>query len=142
VDLSSRRKKSVGKQDTRRIGVHPLVKVRPPREKIHNGIRGFWDMLQCVVKILQELDPPGLAARDFLQFSEVLEVFVVSADMNWMLSTKEEWTATFEAKDHSKELLVMGVVVGFGQKEAAGVESDRVEPVVIFLGDDYSQGVA
>jgi hypothetical protein len=55
-----------------------------------------------------------------------------------MLGTEEEWTATFETKDYSEELFVMGIIVGFSWKEAAGVESDWVEPVIVLLGDDYS----
>jgi hypothetical protein len=37
VDFSSR-KKGVGEQNTRRIGVHPLVKVRPPGEEVRDGV--------------------------------------------------------------------------------------------------------
>jgi hypothetical protein len=88
------------------------------------------------------LDPPGLSARDLLRLTEILEVFVVSTNANRVFSTEEEWSATFEAKNNTKELLVVGVVVGFCRKETAGVEGDGMKTVVIFLGDNHSQGVA
>jgi hypothetical protein len=66
---------------------------------------------------------------------------MVSADTNWVFGTKEELTATFKAKNNTKEFLIMGVVVGFHGQETVGVEGDGMEPVLVFLGDDHSQGV-
>jgi hypothetical protein len=44
-------------------------------------------MFKGVVKILEELYPPGLPAHDFLWFMEVLEILVVSADTNGVFRT-------------------------------------------------------
>jgi DNA-directed RNA polymerase specialized sigma54-like protein len=73
-------------------------------------------VFQRIIKVLQELDPSGLAARDFLWLAEVLEILVVGADTNRMLSTKEERAATFEAKDHAQQFLIVCIVVGFCRK--------------------------
>jgi hypothetical protein len=142
MDLSCGGKKGVGKKNTRAIGIHPLVKVRSPGQEVRDRVRRAGDMLQCVVEILEELDPPGLVAHDFLWLLEVLEVFVVSADANRMLGTKEEGMAALETEDDTEELFVVGIVVGFCWKETAGVEGNGMKPVLIFLGDDDSQGIA
>jgi hypothetical protein len=99
-------------------------------------------MFESVVEILQKLDPLGLSARDLLRFAEVLEVFVVGADADRVLSTKEEWAATFETKDDAKEFLIMSVIIGFCREETVRVESNGMKPILVFLGDDYPESVA
>jgi hypothetical protein len=84
VDLLSR-KKGVGEQNMRKIRVHPLVKVRSLGKEVHNCVQGSRDMFQCVIKILEELDPPGLPARNLLRLSKILQVFMVYMNTNGML---------------------------------------------------------
>jgi hypothetical protein len=141
MDLASG-KKSVGKEHSRKIGVHPLVKVGSPGEEVSYRIRRAGNVLQSVVEVLEELDPAGLAASDFLRLSEILEVFVVGADANRVLGTEEERATTFEAENNTKELFVVGVVIGFRRKETAGVEGNGMQSVLILLGDDYPESVA
>jgi hypothetical protein len=112
VDLPSR-KKSVREEHTGKIRIHPLVKVRSPGQEVHNRIQHARDVFEGVIEILEELDPAGLAARDLLRFPEILKILMVSADTNRVFSTEKEWMAAFEAKNNTKEFLVMGVVVGF-----------------------------
>jgi hypothetical protein len=140
MDLPNR-KKSVGEEYTGQIGIHPLVKVRSPREEISNRIRRAGNVFQGVVKILEELDPPGLAARDFLWFTEVLEVFVVGTDTNRVFSTKEEWAAALKTEDNPKEFFIVGVIIGFRRKEATRVEGNRMKPILVLLGDDDAKSV-
>jgi hypothetical protein len=98
-------------------------------------------VLQGVVEVLEELDPAGLAARDFLRLPEVLEVLVIGADANRVLGTEEERATTPEAENNTKELFVVGVIIGFRREKTARVESNGVQPVLILLGDDYPQSV-
>jgi hypothetical protein len=67
---------------------------------------------------------------------EVLQVFVVSADTNGVFCSKEQWAATLEAKNHAEQLLIVSVVVDFGGKEAAGVEGDWVQAIIMLLGNN------
>jgi hypothetical protein len=112
VDFLSR-KKSVREKHMGKIGIHPLVKVRSLGQEVCDRVRRARNMLQYIVEILEKLDPLGLAARDFLWLSEVLEILVVSTDANWMLGTKEEGATALEAEDDTEKFLVVGIVVGF-----------------------------
>jgi hypothetical protein len=141
MDLSSG-KKGVGKEYSGKIGIHPLVKVRSPGEEVHNRVRRAGNVLQGVVKVLQKLDPPGLAAHDLLRLAEILEVFMVGVDTNWVLGTEEKRATTLETKDNAKEFLVVGVIIGLRGKETSGVEGDGVEAIIVFLGNDDTQRVA
>ena len=58
------------------------------------------DMFNGVVEVLQVFNPFGLSARDFLWLLEVLEVLMVSMNLNWFLGSKEEWASHLEAKNH------------------------------------------
>jgi hypothetical protein len=141
MDLSSR-KKGVGEEYTGQIGIHPLVKVRSPREEVSNRIRRAGNVFQGVVEVLEELDPPGLAARDFLWFAEVLEVFVVGTNADRVFSTQKEWAAALKPKDNPKEFFIVGVIVGFHWEEATRVEGNGMKSILVFLGDDDSKSVA
>jgi hypothetical protein len=88
------------------------------------------------------LDPPGLPARDLLRLAEILEVFMVGANADGVFGTEEKRATTLETENNTKEFLVMGVVVGFCWEETAGMEGNRVQPVLVFLGDDDPESVA
>jgi hypothetical protein len=51
--------------------------------------------------------------------AEVLEILVVSADLDGLCSTKEEGSTTFEPEQDGCKFLVVGIVVLFGGKETA-----------------------
>jgi hypothetical protein len=51
VDLSGR-KKGVGKENTGKIGIHPLVKVGSPREEVSDRVRRAGNMLQGIIEVL------------------------------------------------------------------------------------------
>jgi hypothetical protein len=77
------------------------------------------DMGQFIVEVLKVLDPAGLSSSNLLRLVEVLEVFVVGVNLDWLCSTKEEGSTTFEAEQDSCEFFVVGVIVLFGGEETA-----------------------
>jgi hypothetical protein len=136
------RKKSVVKEDAWFIGVHLLVKVLSSGKEIGDSVRMTWNVGQFIVKILEVLDPVGLATSNLLRLAEVLEVLVVSANLNQLCSAEEEGSTTFESKEDRCEFFVMGVVVLFGREETSGVEGDWVNSIVKLLQDDGSEGIS
>jgi hypothetical protein len=108
-------KKGVVKEDTQFVGIHLLVKVLSLRKEVGNGVRVTRDVGQLIIEVLKVLDPAGLSASNLLWLTEVLEVLVVSADLDGMCSSKEERSATFESEQDGCEFLVMGVVVLFSR---------------------------
>jgi hypothetical protein len=108
-------KKGVVKENTWFVGIHLLVKVLSLREEISDRIHMTGDVGQFIVEVLEVLDPVGLSASDLLRLSEVLKVFVVSADLDGVHGSKEERSTTFKPEQHGSKFLVMGVVVLFGR---------------------------
>src|SRR5260221_9220357 len=98
-------------------------------------------MFECVVEILEELNPSSLLSSDLLGLTEVLEVLVVSEDPDLVFSSEKQSSAALESKDDPCEFLVMHIVVLFRGEKASGVEGDGVHPVLVFLGNDDAQGV-
>jgi hypothetical protein len=64
-------KKGSGKENVS-VGFHPLVKVFAVGEKVSNSVSMTGDMFELEVKVLEKLNPVGLAACDLLQLSEIL----------------------------------------------------------------------
>ncbi len=56
-------------------------------EEVRDGVCMSWDVFEAVVKVLEELHPSGLTACNFLWLSEVLQVFMIHSDHNWMVGT-------------------------------------------------------
>ena len=54
------------------VGIHPLIKVFASGEEVGNSVGVSGDVIEVVVKVLEELHPLGLAAHDFLWLVEVL----------------------------------------------------------------------
>jgi hypothetical protein len=104
-------KKGVVKEDMRFVSIHLLVKVFSSRKEISDGVHVSGDMGQFIVKILKVLDPTGLSTSNLLWLTEVLEVFVVGADLDGVRSSKEKGVTTFEPEQDSCEFLVVGIVV-------------------------------
>src|SRR5260221_12614269 len=98
-------------------------------------------MFECVVEILEELNPSSLSSSDLLGLTEVLEVFVVGEDADLVFSSEEQSATALESKDDPCEFFIMHIVVLFRGEEASGVEGDGVHPILVLLGDDDSQGV-
>jgi hypothetical protein len=136
------RKKGVVKEDTRLVGIHLLVKVLSSGKEVSDSVHMTWNVGQFIVEVLKVLDPAGLSASNLLQLAEVLEIFVVGANFNWLCRAKEEGSTTLEAEQDGCEFLVMGIVVLFSQEETAGVEGDGVDSIVELLRDDGSEGVS
>lgn len=95
------------------VGIHPLVKVFSAQEKICDGVGGSRYVFKCIIEVLKELNPTRLSSCDLLWFAEVLEVFVVCADFDWVFCTKEKWPSTFESKDNAGKFFVVGVIILF-----------------------------
>src|SRR5260221_9184574 len=98
-------------------------------------------MFECVVEILEELNPSSLSSSDLLGLTEVLEVLVVGEDPDLVFSSEEQSTTTLESKDDPCEFFIMHIVVLFRGEKASGVEGDGVHPILVLLGNDDSQGV-
>ena len=131
----------IGEWDTREIRIHPRVKVFPAGQEVGDGVCSTRNMFQGIVKILQEFDPAGLAARYFLGFPEILQVFMVGEDAHGMLHAEEQGTTTFEAKDYASQFSVVDVIVPFRREETTRVEGDGVHSIIVLLGDNYTQGI-
>jgi hypothetical protein len=111
------RKKGVVKEDTWFIGIHLLVKVLSSGKEIGDGIHVTRDVGQFIIEILQVLDPAGLMASNLLRLAEVLEVFMVGANLDQLCCTKKEGSTTLKPEQDSCKFLVMGVIVLFGREE-------------------------
>jgi hypothetical protein len=64
---------------------------------------------------------------------EILEILVVSADVDWVLSSQEKWPSILKTEDNAKQFLIMGVIVYLSRKKATGVKGYRVKSIIIFL---------
>jgi len=54
-----------------------------------------------VIEVLEEFDPPCLAFRNFLWFSEVCEVLVICANSNWLFASQEVTLSFLEPKNNA-----------------------------------------
>ena len=79
---------------------------------------------------------------NFARIMEVLEILVISAHTNWVRGAKEEWLSAFEAEYYSSQFFVMRIVVCFCWQETSRVKGYRVDPILKFLGNNYTQGIA
>ena len=79
-------KKGKGKEDAH-VGIHPLIKVFSMGKEIGNSVSVSRDVFKVVIKVLEEFHPSGLLACDFLWLSEVLQVFMVCLDHDWMVGS-------------------------------------------------------
>jgi hypothetical protein len=86
----------------RKIGVHPLVKVRFLGEEVGDLVQGARDVLKSIIEILEELDPLGLVACDFLQFMEILKVFMICADADRVFRAQKERSTALKAKNNAE----------------------------------------
>ncbi len=100
----------------------------------------FKALVKVIVVVLKEFHPMGLAACDFLWLVEVLEVFVVCMDHNWVVGTQEVWMTTFESVDNGRHFFVMNVVILFSREESVGMEGNRMSSISELLTDDNTKG--
>jgi hypothetical protein len=107
-------KKGIVKEDTRFVGIYLLVKVLSSRKEVSDSVRVTRDVGQFIVKVLKVLNPVGLSTSNLLRLVEVLEVLVVSVNLDWLCSSKEEGSTTLEPEQDCCKFLVMGVVVLLG----------------------------
>jgi hypothetical protein len=109
------RKKGVIKEDMRFISIHLLVKVLSSGKEIGDGVCVTRDVGQFIIEVLQVLDPASLSASNLLWLTEVLEVLVVSTNLDRLCSSEEQRSTTFKAEQNSCEFLVVGIVILFGR---------------------------
>jgi hypothetical protein len=95
------------------IRIHPLVKVFPLGEKVGNHVGVSRDMFEYKVKVLEEFYPSGLPACNLLGLKEILEVFMIGSDGDWVFGTEEVRAGAFESVDDGGHFLVMDIVVSF-----------------------------
>src|SRR5258708_19666481 len=97
------------------------------------------DVIETVVEILEEFHPLGLASCDFLWLTEILEVFVICADHDGMISAKEIQATTFEAVYNGCHFFIMDVIVLFRREESSRVECNWVSSICEFLANDDTE---
>ena len=124
------------------ISIHPLVKVGMTREKIGDGIILTRDMGEVIVEILEVFDPMGLLARDFMGLMEVLEVFVVSMDLNRISSAKEEGSSHLEAKEDCSKFFVISIIIAFCREKTSAIKANGINTIVKSLSNNCSKGIA
>jgi hypothetical protein len=83
------RKKGIVKEDMWFVSIHLLVKVLSLGKEIGNSVGVSRNMGQFIVKVLEIFDPTSLMAGDLLGLTEILEVLVVSANLNRVCRSKE-----------------------------------------------------
>jgi hypothetical protein len=96
------------------VGIHLLVKVLLSGKEIGDSVRVTRDVGQFIVEILKVLDPAGLSASNLLRLTDVLEILVVGANLNWLCCSKKEGSTTLESEQDGCEFLVVGIIVLFG----------------------------
>ena len=52
-------------------------------EQVGNGVRGSGNVFECIIEILEELDPVGLSVGNFLWVMEKLKVAIIGANTGW-----------------------------------------------------------
>src|ERR1700730_10070650 len=73
---------------------------------------------------------------------EVLEVLMVSNNVNWSLRTFEIVPPSGEHLKYSEEFLVMSVIIQFGDAQGAGMKGDRVDFAVrCDHGEDHCNSI-
>jgi hypothetical protein len=92
------RKEGVVKEDTQFVSIHLLVKVLSSGKEIGDSVRVTRDVGQFIVEVLQILDPAGLSTSNLLRLAEVLEIFVVGANLDRLCSAEKEGLTTFESE--------------------------------------------
>jgi hypothetical protein len=106
-------KKGVVKEDTWFVGIHLLVKVLLTGKEIGDSIRVTGNVGQLIIEILKVLNLAGLSTSNLLQLAEILEILVVSTNLDGVCSSEKEGLTTLESKQDGCEFLVMGIVVLF-----------------------------
>jgi hypothetical protein len=75
----------------------------------------------------KELGPVHLMPSENLGSSEVLEIFVIHNNVNWVTCTLKVVMPSFKSFEDCKKLLVVDVVVNFSPRKGVGVKSDRMD---------------
>jgi hypothetical protein len=82
-------------------------------EEVGDGVSVSWHVIKYEIEVLKEFHPMGLSAGDFLGLVEVLEIFVISSDVNGMVGAQEVGVAAFESIDDGGHFFIVDVVVSF-----------------------------
>ena len=83
-------------------------------------------MKEADVVVAECQDVAGEAAIDFLGAAVILEILVISKNVDDELGTKEEVAPMFEGTDDGEEFLVPDRVILFSLGEGRGVITHRV----------------
>ncbi|KAF8623812.1 hypothetical protein AX17_007283 [Amanita inopinata Kibby_2008] len=89
------------------------------------------------IELEEVLGPAGLAAGEELGSGEILQVFVVSEDLNRITGAFQVAAPLFKHFIDREELFVMSIIIELGRSEGAGVERDRVEVAIIAVDGEY-----
>ncbi|KAF8627555.1 hypothetical protein AX17_006178 [Amanita inopinata Kibby_2008] len=89
------------------------------------------------VELAEELGPVGLAVGEELSSGEVLQVLVVSENLNRITRAFQIVVPLFKHFMDRKELFVTGIIVELSQSEGVGVEHNGVEVAIIAVDGEY-----
>src|ERR1700759_95726 len=90
-------------------------------------------MLQCEIKTSEINRPASLSAIEITRRHEVLQVLVVSTNVDRVIRTFEEMTPFFKCANNSEHFLVVNLVIPFYRAQSTRVKSNWM-PLIIFRG--------
>ena len=100
------------------------VVIRAARQSV-GAIGSAWLVEEADVVVAEREDIAGEAAVDFLGASVILEILVVSENVDNKFGAKQEVAPVFEGADNGKKFPIPDQVISFSRSEG-GVVSHRV----------------
>ena len=98
--------------------------------------------MDCEVEGREVLGPVSLVACKHFSCGKILEILVVSNDINSESGTLEVMTPDFEAFEDGEKLLVVGVIVALSVSEGMGMEGNWVDVAIRSdSGNNAGQGI-
>ena len=90
------------------------------------------------VKSGEQEGPPGLPKVEALRCTEILQVFMVGPDQEWLFCSFQPVPLLFQRHLHHQEFAVANIVVPFSRIETMGQEGTGMKLLVLgrLLGQD------
>ena len=92
----------------------------PARQGVRSTEVFAWNVFECEVELRQIKQPSGLSTIQIVGLSEVSQVFVVRKDLDRGGGTEEVVAPGVEGSHHSKQLLVVDIIVVFCRAKRLG----------------------
>ena len=96
-------------------------------------------IVNLIVVVRQQLQPAHLSSIENTRLREILEILVVSEDLNWKFRLLKPVLPILKSLHNRKSLLIWYSVVMFGRVHRFRHEADRMVSIIrLFLGQDGS----